>query len=255
MDKISAVIITVNEEGRIGRCLDSLVGSVDEIVVIDGHSTDRTGDICRERGARVVQAEWRGYGETKNLGNELASHEFILSIDSDEALSPELGRSISGIKGEPGSLYEFNRLTNYCGHWVRHCGWYPDRKLRLFDRRVARWEGDVHEKLVHEPALPVRYLRGDLLHYSFDSLSDHLRRVDRYSELAAAEFLQRGKTGAFSRLLFGPPLKFLKSYLLQRGFLDGFAGFCVCSISAFDLFLRYVKVIELQRHGSRGASE
>lgn len=254
MKEISAVIITANEEGRIGRCLDSLVGVVDEVVVVDGHSTDRTAQICRDRGARVVQADWLGYSATKNLGNGLANHEFILSIDSDEALSADLGRSIRGIKDEPGSLYEFNRLTSYCGRWIRHCGWYPDRKLRLFDRRVARWEGDVHEKLVHEPALPVRHLQGDLLHYSFDSLSDHLRRVNTYSELAAADFLRRGKTGAVSRLFFSPPLKFFRSYLLKRGFLDGFAGFCVCSISAFDLFLRYVKVIELQRQASRGAS-
>ena len=250
MDKISAVIIALNEEKRIGRCLDSLVGIVDEVLVVDGHSTDRTVHICRERGARVVQAEWRGYAETKNFGNALASHDAILSIDSDEALSPELGRSIVAIKGEPSSLYEFNRLANYCGRWIRHCGWYPDRKLRLFDRRVARWEGEVHEKLVHEPSLPVRHLQGDLLHYSFASLSDHLRRADRYSELAATDFLRRRKSGAFPRLLFSPPVKFLKSYFLERGFQDGFAGFCICSISAFDLFLRYVKVIDMQRRGT-----
>jgi glycosyltransferase involved in cell wall biosynthesis len=250
MEKISAVIITVNEERRIGACLDSLTGVVDEIVVVDGYSEDRTPELCRERGARVVQTEWRGYATTKNFGNELASHDAILSIDSDEALSPELAGSIHSIRGEPGSLYECNRLTRYCGHWIRHCGWYPDRKLRLFDRRVARWEGDLHETLVHEPALPVHHLQGDLLHDSFPSLSDHLRRVDRYSELAAREFVRQEKGAAAWRLLFSPPGKFLKSYLLQRGFLDGFAGFCVCSISAFDLFLRYVKVLEMRRRGT-----
>lgn len=249
MDKISAVIITVNEERRIGRCLDSLAGVVDEVVVVDGYSTDATVSVCQERGARVVREAWRGYAETKNYGNELARHDTILSIDSDEALSPELGRSIREARREPVTLYTCNRLTRYCGHWIRHCGWYPDRKLRLFDRRVAHWQGEIHEILVHDPALPVGHLRGDLLHDSFSSLSDHLRRVNRYSDLAARDFLRQRKSGASWKLWVSPPVKFLKSYVLQRGFQDGFAGFCVCSLSAFDLFLRYVKVLEMRRRG------
>lgn len=248
MDKISAVIITRNEAKNIERCLISLQGVADEIVVVDAHSEDETANICRRHGARVFLKEWGGFAANKNFGNAQAAYDHILSVDADEALSPELAQAILAEKPRLKPLYTFNRLTNYCGRWIRHCGWYPDRKLRLFDRRIARWEGEfVHEYLAYPPDAAVCHLTGDLWHFSFDSLSDHLQRVDRYSTLAAQELHKKEVGGLWGKLITGPPLKFLKSYVFKNGWLDGFYGFCICSISAFDVFIRYAKAISLNK--------
>lgn len=251
MDKISAVIITRNEAKNIGRCLASLQDVADEIIVVDAHSDDHTVEICRQHGAQVYLKDWEGYAANKNFGNERATHHHILSLDADEVLSPELARAIVAEKAQLKPLYSFNRLTNYCGQWIRHCGWYPDPKLRLFDRRIARWEGPfVHEYLACSSDLPVCHLPGDLWHYSFRSLSDHLQRVDRYSTLAAQELHNKKAGGLWGKLLTAPPLKFFKCYVLKKGCLDGFYGFCICAISAFDIFIRYAKAISLNKTGN-----
>ncbi len=248
MNKISAVIITYNEEANIGRCLQSLQGVVDEILVVDAFSADRTVEICREFQAQVVQKSWEGYSRNKNFGNAQARFDYILSIDADEALSPELAHSILAAKSNLRGAYTMSRLTNYCGRWIRHGGWYPDVKLRLFNRQDARWVGDfVHESLEFVRRVPRIHLKGDLLHYSFHSLADHLQRVNTYSDLAAREILHRNPTGILFKMLFSPPAKFIKGYVFQRGFLDGFHGLCIAAISAFDVFIRYAKVHELRQ--------
>ncbi len=248
MTKISAVIITKNEEQNIRRCLESVTQVTDKIIVVDSHSTDNTVSICREYQVEVFQLEWKGYAHAKNFGIGKTNNDYILSIDADEVLSEPLIHSIQRVKEQMTGAFSFNRLSNYCGQWIHHCGWYPDRKLRIFPKNKAQWSGDfVHEKLQFNEPLEVANLRGDLLHYSFRSLSDHIQRVDRYSRLAAEELVQKNEDLLYLKLIVLPVFKFIKSYLLQGGFIDGFLGFCICSISGFDVFLRYAKAIHLKR--------
>lgn len=242
MRKLSAVIITFNEARNIKRCIASLDGVVDEIVVVDSFSTDATASICKSLGVQFHQREWKGYSKQKNYGNGLASNDWILSIDADEALSEELKTSIIREK-ESGkdNDFSFNRLTNYCGKWIHHSGWYPDTKVRMFNRAKDDWQGEVHEKLTVDLAA-VRKLKGDLLHYSYHSVSDHVRRTDTYSTLGAKELFEQGKTASILKLLFNPWLKFNKMYLIRLGFLDGMEGFTIALITAYGTFLKYIKL-------------
>jgi glycosyltransferase involved in cell wall biosynthesis len=248
MNKISAVIITHNESKNIEKCLISLIEVADEIVIVDAFSEDDTVKISYKYNARIYQQRWMGYSWNKNFGNKNAKFDYILSIDADEVLSEELRSSILAVKPSLSGIYCFNRLANYCGKWVYHCGWYPDKKTRLFNRNEASWEGDfVHEHLKIKEGIEQTHLTGDLLHYSFKSLSDHVQRVEKYSSLAAQQiYLNKNLMMAFLNLIFGPMLKFLKCYFLKRGFLDGFYGFCISIISSFDIFLRYAKLIQLK---------
>jgi len=253
MSKITAVIIACNEEHHIAKCVESVKDIVDEIVVVDSHSTDNTPQICRDLGATVISYDWKGYSQNKNYGNQEAKHDYILSLDADEYLSEELKLSISEVKNSLYGVYSFNRLTNYCGKWIHHCGWYPDKKIRLFNKNDAYWQGQfVHEVLRIKSGTPLTHLAGNLLHHSFQSLTDHIERVNRYSSLAAKE-IYKGQShfSAYLNLLFNPFFKFVKCYILQKGFLDGLSGFSISIISAFDILLRYAKVLELKHtHGN-----
>ena len=252
MAKLSAVIITKNEEKNIRRCLESVIEVADEIIVIDSQSTDNTVSICREFQVEIFQLEWKGYAHAKNYGIGKTKNDYILSIDADEVLSESLIHSIQKVKEQLTGAYEFNRLSNYCGQWIHHCGWYPDRKIRLFSKNNARWYGNfVHEKLQFDDHMEVINLKGNLLHYSFHSLSDHMQRVDQYSQLAAEELIQMKKRLIILKMIVLPFIKFLKSYIFQNGYLDGFYGFCICVISGFDVFLRYAKVIQIKRHKTK----
>ncbi len=249
---ISAVIITKNEERNIGRCIDSLEGVADEIVVVDSGSTDGTLAICQEKGVRVIETEWLGYAGTKNLGNDAAKGDYIFSIDSDEALTPGLKASILQAKqvGLSGA-YSWNRLTSYCGQWIHHCGWYPDRKTRLFPKGKAKWVGAfVHETLELSPDLLTTHLSGDLLHYSYQTLQEHKERIDRYSDLLVQEMLAKGKKRSIAKLLLAPPFKFIKTYLIKRGFLDGWKGFLLSFYSAKMVYIKYRKLAASQEQGS-----
>jgi glycosyltransferase involved in cell wall biosynthesis len=241
---LSAVIITKNEEQNISKCLDSLKNVADDVLILDSYSTDRTPDICLSFGARVIPVEWKGYAATKNEGNALAQHDWILSIDADEVISTELAASIQTWKSSGSNAFgEFSRLTNYCGAWIRHGGWYPDVKLRIFNRNQARWTGDyVHETLQTDTGVKIERLKGDLLHYSFHTISQHSAQVNRYSTLAAQEKLASGKKPSLLKLLFSPGWSFIQMYLLKLGFLDGRAGFIIAVISAHARFLRYAKM-------------
>jgi glycosyltransferase involved in cell wall biosynthesis len=243
--RLSAVLITKNEGATLAKCLASLQGVADEIVVADSNSTDNTAEICAQYGVRFFPMEWMGYARTKNYANSLASHNWILSIDGDEVLSEELRQEILLLKesGTPGP-YRLKRLTNYCGQWVRHGGWYPDVKLRLFLRTQAEWQGDfVHEELVHKsPIGEAPLLKADLLHYSFRSLSQHIQKIDTFSTLAAKEMHAKGKRFSWWRFLVSPPIKFLKTYFFKLGFLDGMAGFHIAMLSAFDKYVREGKL-------------
>ncbi len=248
---ISAVIITRNEEANMARCLAGLSGLVQEVVVVDSGSTDDTRRIAEALGARVVERAWTNYSDQKNFANGLATHDHILSVDADEVPSEALARSIreataDGLKG----AYRMHRLTNYCGRWVRHGGWYPDTKTRLFPKARARWVGDhVHEVLELTPGLPVTLLQGDLLHYSYRSLDDHRERIERYSDLHAQAMHKAGRRAGLLKRWLSPVAKFLKGYLLQAGFLDGKAGWHIAVLSARAVGMKYAKLRALH-HGA-----
>lgn len=249
--KISVVIITYNEERNILRCLDSVAEIADEVIVVDSFSTDRTEAICREKGARFVRNPWPGYGAQKNFGNQLAGNDWILSLDADETISLDLRSSIVGIKDNPGAeAYSMNRMTNYCGHWIRHCGWYPDAKIRLFDKRKVSWDLElVHEDLVMDKDIHIDHLKGDILHYSFYTREDHLRQVENYSTLVSRQFYEKGRKASWLKMTISGPVRFIRDYFFRLGFLDGSAGYTVCLLSARAARLKYAKLRKLYRHG------
>lgn len=239
--KISATIITYNEQRNLPRAIESL-RCCDEILVVDSGSTDRTVEIARRFGARVVDANWRGYSGQKNYASDEAEHDWILSIDADEALSEDLEGEIWLLKknGSEFDAYTFPRLAQYLGRWILHSGWYPDRKIRLFDRRKARWVGDyVHESVLCDGR--VGHLEGNLLHYTCGSLSEHLKTMDRYTTLAAEEIVARRKPVGLRHLLIDPPWTFMKSYFFQRGFQDGLEGLAIAYMASLYTFLKYAK--------------
>ena len=246
--KISAAIITFNEERNVARVIESL-RCCDEILVLDSGSNDRTVEIARKLGARVVEASWHGYAAQKNIAVELAANDWILSLDADESLSEALEAEIWRIKkvGPAFDGYTMPRLAQYLGRWILHCGWYPDRKIRLFDRRKAKWVGEfVHESVKVDGT--VGHLKSNLLHFTCDSLSEHVRTMDSYTTLAAQEIVARGENISLSRLLVDPPATFLKTYVLKQGFLDGMEGLSIAYMAAFYNFVKFTKA----RHMSPG---
>ena len=246
--KISATIITFNEERNLSRVIESLRWC-DEILVLDSGSNDRTVEIAANLGARVEEASWHGYAAQKNIAAELASHDWILSLDADESVSEALEAEIWHIKkvGPEFDGYTVPRLAQYLGRWILHGGWYPDRKIRLFDRRKAKWVGDfVHESVQVEGS--VGHLKSNLLHFTCSSLSEHLKTMDSYTTLAAQEIAARDTRVGLSRLLFDPPWTFFRTYLLRLGFLDGMEGLSIAYMAALYNFVKYAKA----RHMSPG---
>ena len=241
MEKISAVIITFNEENNIERCIKSLKDVADEIIVMDSHSTDRTKQICISQNVRFYTEDWRGYGPMKNNANSLATHNYILSIDADEAVSDQMKASILSEK-EKGlvGVYIFNRLTNYCGKWIKHCGWYPDKKVRLFPKDNVYWKEElVHETLFIPEQISTKHLKGDLLHYSFNTVDEHKQKVIKYATLAAKSKAHETCPVLFLKSMFNPIIRFIRTYVVQLGFLDGTKGFTICKLMAYEVFLKY----------------
>jgi glycosyltransferase involved in cell wall biosynthesis len=247
MPQLSVVIITFNEELNIKRCLESVQGIADDIVVVDSFSTDKTETICKEYNLKFIQRKWEGYSETKNFANAEAKYDWILSLDADEALSEDLKNSILEIKkNTTAGTYKFNRLTNYCGTWIKHCGWYPDTKVRIFDRRTSRWEGQIHEQLITSGPAAL-WLKGDCLHYSYYTLDQHYKQSDKFSSLQAQSLFERGKKATVIKLFISPAIKFINDYVFKLGFLDGKAGYIICKISAYTTYLKYKKLRMLYR--------
>ena len=252
MKGISAVIITRNEAHNIARCLISLQLLVDEVIVVDAESTDDTARIAAEHGAKVTVRAWTDYSDQKNFANTLAHGKYILSLDADEAISPELRAALmEATKDGLTGAYRFARLTNYCGTWVRHGGWYPDAKVRLFPKDKARWQGEhVHEELHLDPSLVVHELPGDLLHYSYPTVASHEQRIERYSDLHARKLYADDKRPGLLKRTFSPVVKFIQGYLLRLGFLDGKAGYSIARLSARAVRLKYAKLQRLREEGA-----
>jgi len=249
MTKISATIITFNEEKKILACLSSLQGVVDEIVVLDSYSTDNTAAICRQFGVKFFQQEFTGYGSQKNDAAQKATHDWILNIDADEVLSPELQKSIPAAKsGSLASLYSFNRRNIFFGCTPRYGLTNPDRILRLYNRRELKWHArQVHETLEVPKGLKPVHLAGDLIHYSKDSLEQYLSAMNKYSSLGAQQYAAAGKKSNWLKVMFSPAFTFFKGYVVKLGFLDGLPGFILAFTHSIETFLKYSKLYFLQK--------
>ncbi len=249
MVKLSVVIITYNEERNIERCLESVKDVADEIVVVDSISTDNTKAICTKFGVRFIEQPFLGYIEQKNYALTFATFDHVLSLDADEALSPELENSILKAKSDfTATGYTMSRFTNYCGKWIKHCGWYPDTKLRLFDHTKGKWGGiNPHDQFFLEAGCTIKHLNGDILHYSYYTRDDHLRQVERFTDIAAQAYYKAGKKPTFIKMWFSPVAKFFRDYFFNLGVLDGKAGFDICVLSAKATYLKYRKLKALSR--------
>lgn len=248
MISISAVIITYNEEANIVRCIQSLLPVVDEVVVIDSYSTDKTIALAERLGARVVQHPFRGFTEQKNFAVAQASHDYILSLDADEYLSDELTASIKTVKASwHADGYRFNRLNSYAGRWVKSCGWYPDAKIRLWDRRKGSWSGGLlHEVVVLHAGAQEAHLAGDLHHLSYRNAGEFIKKIQRYSDIYAQEHAFRKRVSGF-KVFYKTLAAFLKNYFLQLGILDGYEGLVISASNANGVLYKYAKLLEANR--------
>lgn len=248
--RLSACVITFQEEDRIEECLASLA-FCDELVVVDSGSTDRTRELARAAGARVIEQPWAGFVAQKQAAIDHAAHDWVLIVDADERVGPELRAQIEALRaaGFPGSAgWECPRKTFYLGRFIEHGLWYPDRQLRLFDRRRGRIGGhEPHDKTLLDG--PKGRLTGDLLHYSYRDLDDHLRRIDKYTAIMAQGLFERGRRASAWHLVFHPLVRFIRGYVFKLGFLDGWRGLLVAFLAAHYVRLKYARLLLLRRVG------
>lgn len=253
--KISAVIITFNEEQNIAEAVAS-VKWADEILVVDSFSEDRTIEIAESSGAKVVTREWKGFADQKQFAADAAVNDWIISLDADERISPKLAKEIQDLN-RAGNLeavdgYLIPRLSIYMGHEIRHSGWYPDRQLRLFDRRMGKWRPRiVHESIEMSPGRGTGKLAGNILHYSIRNASEHSKLVtERYAPLSARQMLADGRKTTKTKAGVAGIAAFLRSYVLKGGVLDGFPGLCIAYFAAYNAFLKHLLLLELQQASS-----
>jgi len=250
MQKISATIISFNEEKKIAACLASLQGVADEIVVLDAFSTDKTPEICKQFGAKVYQQAWRGYGQQKNDAAAKAANNYILNVDADECLSEALQGSIllakkAGLAG----VYKINRLNIFFGYTLKHGLTYPDPVLRLYNKNEVKWAArEVHETLELPKNIPVTKLAGDLVHRSKESLAEFISTINNYSTLSASSYFAAGKKASLLKIVFSPPVTFINGYFFKLGFLDAVPGFIMAVTLSIETFLKYSKLYLLQQH-------
>ena len=239
--KLSAVIITFNEERNIQRCIESLLPVADEIIVVDSFSTDRTEEICKLYSIKFFQNVFEGHIEQKNIALLKANHDWILSIDADEALSETLQKAIKkSLEAPQFDAFAMNRLTNYCGKWVKYCGWYPDTKVRLVKKNKAHWTGtNPHDKLELKDKSQVGSLQGDLLHYSYYTKEDHFKQIEYFGSISAKELFLKGKKISLFLLYLKVVNQFFKSFFVKLGFLDGKTGWNISKRSAYATLRKY----------------
>lgn len=250
--KISCTIITYNEEAKIRRCLDSIIAIADEIVVVDSFSIDNTINIIKEyQQVTLIQNKFEGHIQQKNFAIEKTRYDYILSLDADELLSSELAQEISTIKeSNPNhDAYEMPRLNNYCGQWIYHSGWYPDKKIRLWNKLKGRWGGvNPHDKVILDKGTVPKQLEGNILHYTMDSIAGHIAQERKFAKISAHALIQQNSSkNGFLLAFLNPPFTFMKKYFLQLGILDGWYGFTISVISAYGKFLKYFYLFKLKR--------
>jgi glycosyltransferase involved in cell wall biosynthesis len=243
--KISAYMITFNNERTIERALKSLTWA-DELVVVDSFSQDKTAEICRRFTDRVYQREWPGYRAQYQYAADLTTHPWVLFVDADEEVPPELAREIRKVvegDGEGIDGFIVYRRTFYLGRWIQYGGWYPDCEIRLYRRGKGRWEGGLHAKVLVDGK--IGSLKRQYLHYSYRDISDQIQTIDKYSKVAAEDMLQEGERFSLFKLVFHPPFRFIKEYLLKSGFRDGMPGFIIIISTMFYVFMKHAKLWEL----------
>lgn len=248
MIKLSAVIITFNEQRNIARCLQSLQKVADDIVVVDSFSSDGTQEIARSLGARVIEHAFEGHIQQKNWAITQAKFPHVLSLDADEALDERLEQAILQAKENwPADGYTLSRLTNYCGTWIKHGNWYPDVKLRLWDSRKGKWAGqNPHDEYRMNEGSSIQHLEGHLLHYSFYSFEQHLQQIKKFTDISSKAAFESGKRSNWIKIVFSPLWKFIKGYIVKLGFLDGKAGWMIARWSAYATYLKYSKLRRLE---------
>ena len=248
--KLSVVIITFNEQNDIERCLKSVSKIADEIIIVDSLSTDNTEEICKKYDVKFFTQKWLGYSEQKNYANNLATNSLIFSIDADEAVSDELEKSILEIKStaKEGQAFKVDRLTNYCGKWIKHCGWYPDTKLRIWYKNEGEWQGELHEEVKFKNQPELITLKGDLLHYSYHSINQHIAQFNKFTDIGAEQAYKKGKKSNLFIATYKSIWKFKRDYIFKLGFLDGYYGFVICALSSQATFAKYLKLRELNKN-------
>lgn len=253
MIKLSAIIITFNEEHNIERCIKSIQDIADEIIVVDSLSSDNTVDIASNLGAKIYIQAFLGHKEQKIFAASKVSYQHILSLDADEVVSDTLMESILAIKKNwISETYSVKRLNNYCGKWITTCGWYPDINLRLWKKGAAIWTGqNPHDKLVSKDGRKPALLNGDLLHYTYNSISEHFDQMNYFSEIAAKAKYAEGEKASFVKLLVSPVFRFMKSFIVKRGFTDGYIGFIISRNQAYETFLKYAKLYMLHKNNGK----
>ncbi len=249
MVKISAVIITLNEEKNIERCIRSVQSVADEILVVDSFSTDRTEQICKDLGARFIQHKFEGFRDQKNYAVAQATYDYILALDADEALSVELEKEVLAVKNSwEYDGYRFIRLNNYCGKWILYTDWYPEKRIRLFDRRKGYWGGaNIHESVKMRHGARVQTLKGHLLHWRYQSYEEHIDEINRYSTISAHEYYKMGIQAGYSKIIFHTSWRFFHSYFIRKGFLSGFNGLLISYLLSKHCFVKYAKLRKLYK--------
>lgn len=245
------MIITLNEEDRLEDALESCSGVADEIVVVDSYSTDKTCEIAEKYGAKIFKNTFVDYGSQKNIALDYASYDWILNLDADERISDQLKKELAAFKNNTETDVDgflINRKTAYLGKWISHSGWYPDRKLRLFKKSKSRWQGRIHEALILKGK--TAHMPGDILHFTYRDITDHINRLNRYSEMQARDIVGKKKKLLYLRSLLLPPVTFIRFYFWKLGVLDGLPGLVIALVSSWATAMKYLKAIELKRKRS-----
>ena len=249
MRALSVVVITYNEEEKIGRCLESVQQLADEIVIVDSCSTDRTEEIVRRYNVKFISQPFLGYIGQKNFAIANASNDMVLSLDADEAIDEKLRASILAVKQQdfPADGYTMNRLSNFANKWIRRGSWYPDVKLRLFNRTRCRFGGtNPHDRIIEEPGFRKVHLKGDIEHYSYKSFEEYITQLNRFTTIQAAAMYESGKRASFLNLWLNPLAAFIGGYFIKGGFLDGSVGLIIHATVAYQTFAKYAKLRQLQ---------
>lgn len=248
--QLSAVIITYNEERNIARCINSVLAVADEIIVVDSFSTDKTEEICNTyKNLTFIKHKFDGHIEQKNYALAQARYDYVLSLDADEELSTQLIEQIKMLKlNFQQDAYRFNRLTNFCGHWVRHCGWYPDKKIRLWNKKKGNWGGEnPHDKVIMQDKTAIKNLNHNILHYSFNNIDEHLKQIEYFTTISSKAAFKKQKKSNWVKIYYKTIFKFFRDYFLKLGFLDGKYGFIICKNSAYAKYLKYKKLMLLNQ--------
>ena len=246
--KLTVTVITHNEAAHIAAALDS-VAWADEIIVIDSGSTDGTAEIARQKATRVIVRDWPGYSAQKNFAADQAAHDWVLSLDADERVTPALAEEIRSIlhRGPDAKGYRIKRVSFYLGRWIRTTDWYPDYQLRLYDRRAGRWNGlRIHESFRLSDGQPT-LLSGEIEHYAYRDISHHLKKIDAYTTLIAQQWREEGRRTSMLAMALHPKFAFFRNYILRRGFMDGVPGLIVSVLNSYYVFLKLAKLWERQR--------